>query len=512
MALCLLLSCNLSLTYANVGQPIRLSGPYPALASPMVAGEDTSTYSYTITNLTGIPIGVSQSITGNSSSVIVSRPCQTVPAHGSCNFVVSVTPSIADALDNGNITDTVKVTYNGRLPKQLTSPIHVTVTEPALSSITITPSSSTVLGGSFVPYKAVGVYSNGAVLDITKYVNWSSTNSNVAIFPTKSVFNSHGTAFAVSGGGTGGNASATITATRKAQTSNSATLNVNDYVFIANRVAFTGTTVSSCFLNQAVVTALSLNPCNAQTGAPFPFTGPGNIAVNPAGTIAYVTNTGSQSVSYCSINVNTGALTNCKSTGNGFYQPVGITVSNDNRFAYVSDYNNGLITCPINRTTGALSNCIANNTGIVFPQAIAIHPKQSYVYVSNAGYYIYYCAINLVTGSVSNCLEIDSSANYANALTIHPKGTYLYFAQTGSNNVLYCPIQSNGSLGTCLSANGSNSFNGLIGLSIQPNGTNMYLTTSNTNEVYVCPMNGNILGTCVVQSQPGGTPWGITAR
>jgi hypothetical protein len=77
----------------------------------------------------------------------------------------------------------------------------LTVTNATLTSIATTPANASIgLGGS-QQFKAVGTFSDGSTLNITGQVNWSSSDSAVAIV------NSVGTASSA------GSGSATITAT-----------------------------------------------------------------------------------------------------------------------------------------------------------------------------------------------------------------------------------------------------------------------------------------------------------
>lgn len=58
---------------------------------------------------------------------------------------------------------------------------NLTVTNAILSSISVTPISSTVVAGLSRQFTATGVYSDGSTLDITQSVIWASANTQVAI-------------------------------------------------------------------------------------------------------------------------------------------------------------------------------------------------------------------------------------------------------------------------------------------------------------------------------------------
>jgi hypothetical protein len=91
----------------------------------------------------------------------------------------------------------------------------VSVTVGNLSSITITPTDTTITSSDTQQYTATGTLDDGSQLDITDSVTWSSSNKSVA------TISSTGLATAVASGAT------YIVATSGSITSNTATLTVN---------------------------------------------------------------------------------------------------------------------------------------------------------------------------------------------------------------------------------------------------------------------------------------------
>ena len=91
--------------------------------------------------------------------------------------------------------------------------------------------------------------------------------------------------------------------------------------------------VGSLFTN--VLTKCSINPTNGQLIIPScasvgsGFVSPTGIAINAAGTIAYIVNSNVNSVSQCTINHTTGALAPCAiaSLVSGLTNPIGITLN-----------------------------------------------------------------------------------------------------------------------------------------------------------------------------------------
>jgi len=72
-------------------------------------------------------------------------------------------------------TSTITATFDGVSATAL-----LTVTEPVLKSITISPANPSILTLSTGSFKATGTYSDGSTPDITSLVVWSSSNTGIA--------------------------------------------------------------------------------------------------------------------------------------------------------------------------------------------------------------------------------------------------------------------------------------------------------------------------------------------
>ena len=97
------------------------------------------------------------------------------------------------------------------------------------------------------------------------------------------------------------------------------------------------------------------------------------IAINPSSTYAYVTNAGNNTVSLCTVNVNTGSLTCSGTTGSGFTAPVGISINPSNTYAYIANEPDNTVTrCSINANTGQLEFCAPTGSGFSGPSGIAL--------------------------------------------------------------------------------------------------------------------------------------------
>ncbi len=114
----------------------------------------TATGNYT----TGSPAEISQEVTWTTNPTGI----VTIDSSGLATFVAVGTTQISASL-SGKTSQAVTVTVIGP------------------SSVAVVPSSPPGLAvGSTQKFSATGTYSNGAILDITAYVNWKSDATNVA--------------------------------------------------------------------------------------------------------------------------------------------------------------------------------------------------------------------------------------------------------------------------------------------------------------------------------------------
>lgn len=114
----------------------------------------------------------------------------------------------------------------------------LTVTSPALVSITVAPASKTLFAGQTQQYTASGTYTDSSTKDLTSTVTWNSSN------PAAASIASAGLATAVAAGVT------SISASTGGLTSNSATLTVNPAAVVSIAVTPTAATVAHGFSQQ----------------------------------------------------------------------------------------------------------------------------------------------------------------------------------------------------------------------------------------------------------------------
>jgi uncharacterized protein YjdB len=112
------------------------------------------------------------------------------------NTVASVSNAAGTAgqvkgLAAGNTT--VTATYSGK-----SGTASVTVSQATLTSITVSPATATVSAGRTQQFAATGSYNNGASVDLTTQVTWSS--SDIAVAQVSNASSSHGLATALVAG------------------------------------------------------------------------------------------------------------------------------------------------------------------------------------------------------------------------------------------------------------------------------------------------------------------------
>lgn len=185
---------------------------------------------------------------------------------------------------------------------------------------------------------------------------------------------------------------------------------------------------------------------------PFPYA----VAVNPAGTFAYVANYGSSSISAYRINAATGALTPV--VGSPFHAgllPDSFAVSPAGTFAYVTNYNDGNVAAyRINATTGALTSVSGSPFAANAPTSVTVNPASTFAYVANDFQYstTYYdcgsagvsgvCSsinvykINAVTGALTALPGRPVSAGVQpSGVTVSSAGRFVYVANYGSHSI-----------------------------------------------------------------------------
>ena len=206
---------------------------------------------------------------------------------------------------------------------------------------------------------------------------------------------------------------------------------------------------------------------------PTPTPGPGNAFV-------YTTNAGGNSISGFK-NDSTGALTPV--SGSPFSspgQPFGIAATSDNKFLYVSSFQNAVVSVfGINSTTGVLSPVTCTPVASTGPQPlkIAITPNGKFLYTSNQAGSVSGFSINATTGCLA-AISTTTTDSVARGLTVERSGKFLYVV-TGGGGVDVFAINVDGTL--------TRQFPGFDSLS----GTMLAVKASPTIDVMIATDGGN---------------------
>ena len=325
---------------------------------------------------------------------------------------------------------------------------------------------------------------------------------------------------AACGGGGGGDSDNNV------GTSNSGgTVTAKDaFAYITQRgtAADTGS-VLRCDLDAA---SGNLSNC-ADSGAGTTLSGPISLALTDK--YAYIlnfpvggdplTNPNVETITQCSLDSATGALSNCVNSGANETAFIFDFAINGNFGYTLKRFGNQIMQCGLDATTGALSNCgeIAGITGLHEPLNMAF--KDSRVYIANADLSassVSVCSVASDTGVISDCKDANASPYNFNPTTtddngntvpkgvgptgIAIKGSTAYIVSSDNKNVIRCEIGTDGTFTSCA----DNALTGVTALSpyrIGIYGNNAYITNASStaadNNVYKCSISSdNTLGAC----------------
>jgi hypothetical protein len=271
------------------------------------------------------------------------------------------------------------------------------------------------------------------------------------------------------------------------------------YLYVANSAA----TVSSCAVN---VIDGSLAACNSAGAAPATSSGIAGV-----GSFAYVASSAGNLVDRCTLD-SAGSLSGCVATGGPWTAPSFIGVNTAATFAYVSQ-STGLSVCAVAPSDGALSACAAAGAAFEPLQGIALSGDGSHAYsvqvTSVPGPPA--TQVNIIEvfsvapdGSLSNRTDAGAGMPQAGAV-LAIQGSTLYVSTP--LGLATCSINNVWMLGNCQTTP-----LGFTPSGIAFNGSTAYLST-NTSAVLICPVNSDgTLGTCASFSVPAGGTVGVTVH
>jgi 6-phosphogluconolactonase (cycloisomerase 2 family) len=217
------------------------------------------------------------------------------------------------------------------------------------------------------------------------------------------------------------------------------------------------------------------------------------VAVDARAKFIYLVNGGNSSVSGCTLNVTTGALTTIPGSPfavgsptinpSGFPIPVSVAVDPSGRFAYVASQNqNNFSAFTINGMTGALTaingSPFAASTA---PTYFAVDPTGKFAYVANAtSNSVSAYAIDSSTGALSPVAGSPFAAGASpHSIAVDPTGRFVYVANSLSNNVSGYTIDTMS--GALTSINGSPFAAGTNpnSVTVHPSGKFAYIADNN---------------------------------
>jgi hypothetical protein len=156
-------------------------------------------------------------------------------------------------------------------------------------------------------------------------------------------------------------------------------------------------------------------------------------------------------------------------------------------FVYITDRTSNVVSCAVSGVDGSLSACANAATGLNAPTGIAFSGNFAYVTPGIAATDVDVCPVN-ANGTLGTCI---SAATFTLPAALAVSGGYLYVTDLSGSNVFSCPINgTNGSLGTCTPTN--------VGTVDSMDGIAVTATTA-----YIVDINGGNLTTCTVSSVDG---------
>ena len=220
---------------------------------------------------------------------------------------------------------------------------------------------------------------------------------------------------------------------------------------------------------------------------------PMDVAVNPNGAYAYVTNFGSDSISV--INTATNTVTTTIKVGNS---PIGVAITPNGAYAYVTNEVSGSVSV-INTATNTVTTTIKVGNA---PAGVAITPNGARAYVTNQ-YSGSVSVINTATNTVTATITVGTNP-YGVAVT--PNGAYAYVTNADGNgadvdgSVSVINTATNTVTTTIIAGDGP------YGVAVTPNGAQVYLTSFMSGSVSVINTATNAVTTTMTDL---GAPFGV---
>jgi 6-phosphogluconolactonase (cycloisomerase 2 family) len=217
-------------------------------------------------------------------------------------------------------------------------------------------------------------------------------------------------------------------------TTNITVLCKSQYAYVANGW---GGTVSMYTVNNRTGILTSLNIQTVDIGAAAE-----SITITPSGNYAYVTSPDINMISMFSINSSTGALTALSTARIETNLPLNMAINPAGTFAYVVGYN--AISMYAINSTGILVALSTPRIAVNSPGKISISPNGAFAYVTSyANNTISMYSISSTTGILSALGTPAVAASSPSNITLNPSGTYAYVSSNSSNSVSLYSVDSN---------------------------------------------------------------------
>ena len=191
-------------------------------------------------------------------------------------------------------------------------------------------------------------------------------------------------------------------------------------------------------------------------------THPYGVAFSPTGSIAYVANAGSGTVS--AIDTASGTVTNTISVGTN---PHGVAFSPTGSAAYVANTGSDTVSV-IDTASGTVTNTISVGS---YPYAPATSPDGSTVYVTNYGSGTV-SVIDTASDTVTNTISVGTNPE---GVAFSPTGSIAYVANAGSGTVSVIDTASDTVTNTITG------FSNPLGVAFSPTGSAAYITNNATS-------------------------------
>ncbi len=173
---------------------------------------------------------------------------------------------------------------------------------------------------------------------------------------------------------------------------------------------------------------------------------------------------------------------------------------------YITDTVSGVTRCTMSGVDGSLPSCASAGTGFAAPTAIAFSGKYAYVTPGVVATDVDVCPVN-ADGSLGTCVPATSAPTFGlpNALAV--SGGYLYVSDAGGGgNVYGCAINADGSLSPCLTTY-IGTVNATDGIAVTS--ANAFIVDNVGGNLTTCTNDGDgTFSACAQQTLDGSAPGG----